>query len=306
MSEILFADDDEITRETVAAALTAAGHRVRLAGDGAAALREVERAPPDLVLLDWRMGEPDGLEVCRRLKRDPRYAHLPVIIFTGEGGELDHRLAGFDAGADEYLSKPIDARELLARVGALLQLARRGMERNPTTGLPGGEAIRAEFARRRALGEPFAVCYLDLDHFKPFAERFGFSVADAVIREVGDALAAVTATADAFAGHVGGDDFLVLCPPARARALVEQAQARLRERLKAYLPADAASAGRYRGVDREGVEREFPLTRLSAAIVRVDPARWASVDELGEAVAVLKRQAKHVTDTGIVEADLPA
>lgn len=303
MSEILFADDDYALRAMIGDALRSAGHDVRLARDGAEALREVRRRAPDLLLLDYRMGEPDGLEVCREVKADPRLSHIPVLILTGEG-RVEDRLRGFDAGAEDYLPKPFDLRELLARIGALLRLARRGLERNPTTGLPGGESIHAEIHRRRALGRPFAVCYFDLDYFKPFSDRFGFAVADAVIQSVGEILRQIGEKPGVFVGHVGGDDFVLVAEPEETPRLAAETREALRDRLGRIVPESAVRAGRYRAPDREGVVREFPLTRLSAAIVRVDPARWTSLERLGEVVAEVKRRAKHPESGGVAEAEL--
>lgn len=303
MSEILLADDDAALRAMVADALRAAGHDVRLARDGAEALREVRRRAPDLLLLDYRMGRPDGFEVCREVRADPRLAHLPVVMLTAQG-DVEDRLRGFEAGADDYLPKPFDPRELLARVGALLRLARRGLERNPTTGLPGGESIHEEIERRRRRGEPFTVCYFDLDHFKPFSDRFGFAVADAAIQSVGEILRALGERQGVFVGHVGGDDFVLLAAPGEVRALAEEVQRAFHARLLHVVPEAAVRTGRYRAADREGVEREFPLTRLSAALVRVDPARWVSMERLGEVVAEAKRLAKRAGDGGVAEVEL--
>jgi CheY-like chemotaxis protein len=303
MSRILLAEDDEPLRRMTSMVLSSAGHQVREVPNGTRALEELRRETPDLVVLDYRMGEPDGFEVCRRIKRDPATAHLPVLILTAQG-RIEDRLGGFDAGADDYLAKPFDTRELLARVGALLRLARRGLDRNPTSGLPGGEAIYRELERRRALGTPFAVAYFDLDFFKPFSDRFGFAVADAAIREASDALtASARAEPGAFVGHVGGDDFVLCCSVERGRPLAEDAQRRFAAALLAQLPEDVAAAGTYRGVDRSGEAREFPVTRLSAAVLRIDPAHWPDFTALGETVAELKRQAKAQEHGGIVEAD---
>ncbi|MBD0319417.1 MAG: response regulator, partial [Gemmatimonadetes bacterium] len=263
----------------------------------------VRRAAPDLAILDYRMGTPDGFEVCRQIKTDPGLAWLPVLILTAERG-IEDRLGGFGAGADDYLAKPFDTRELMARVAALLRQAARGRDRNPTTGLPGGEALYAEVERRRERGVPFSICYFDLDHFKPFADRFGFAVADAAIREVGIAVAAAGDGPDTFVGHVGGDDFVLLGAPAEARRRAEDAQQRFAAALEGHLPEDAVDAGSYWGRDRYGVERYFPVTRLSAAVLRVDPAKWVSLEHLGERVAELKRDAKQEGGTGIAEADL--
>jgi PleD family two-component response regulator len=306
MSRILFAEDDDALRRMTTQVLASAGHQVLDVPNGSRALSELRRELPDLVVLDYRMGDPDGFEVCRRIKHDPATAHVPVLILTAQG-RLEDRLGGFDAGADDYLAKPFDVRELLARVQALLRLASQGRDRNPTSGLPGGDAIYRELERRREAGAPFVVAYFDLDHFKPFSDRFGFTVADAAIRQAADALVAAAKTEpDSFVGHVGGDDFVLCCGPERARRMAEDAQRRFQLGLLAHLPDDAGPAGTYHAVDRDGVEREFPLTRLSAALVRLDPARWPDVHALGERVAELKRQAKSAAAGGIVEDDAGA
>ena len=300
MSEILFADDDDALRRMLGDYLRHAGHRVRLCESGAEALVEVRRAPPELVILDYRMGDPDGFTVCREIKADPRVSHVPVLILTGES-DIEDRLGGFEAGADDYLAKPFDPRELSARVAALVRQARRGLDRNPTTGIPGGQAIQREIDRRLAEGAPFTLVYLDLDDFKPFADRFGFALADEAIRDAGRALEAVQGPGD-FVGHVGGDDFVAVTHGDGA-ALVSAARDRFTAALRARLPDDALRAGTYRARDRQGVEREFALTRLSAAVVRVDPARWTSMERLGEIAAEAKHRAK-AAESGVARASL--
>jgi PleD family two-component response regulator len=302
MSRILFAEDDDALRQMTTRVLTSDGHSVHGVANGTLALEALRQELPDLVLLDYRMGHPDGFEVCAAIKQDPATAHLPVIILTAQG-RIEDRLGGFGAGADDYLGKPFDPRELIARVRALLRQAQRGLDRNPTTGLPGGDAIYLELERRRALGEPFAVVYFDLDHFKPFSDRFGFALADAAIRQASAALSqAARAEPDAFVGHVGGDDFVLCAPTASARRLADDARVRFDEGLRGQLPPDAARAWSYRAEDRSGALREFPMTRLSAALLHLDPARWPDLQRLGERVADLKREAK-ARDDGIVEAD---
>jgi PleD family two-component response regulator len=302
MSEILYADDDPAMRAMVDAVLRAGGFRVRLAENGADALREVRHQPPDLVLLDYHMGHPDGFEVCQRIKTDPRLHHLPVLILTGQA-EVENRLRGFAAGADDYLPKPFDPRELTARVRALLRLTHHALDRNPTTGIPGSVAVEREFERRCERGEPLAVCYFDLDHFKPFADRFGFNVADEAIRRAGAVLHEAAEGRDAFVGHIGGDDFIVICEPGSARPLAEVARRRFLERLSEVLP-DIVATGHYRGKDREEREREFAITNFSVAIVHIGAGRCRGISELGGAVAEAKRRAKQPGSSGIEEVEL--
>jgi PleD family two-component response regulator len=304
MPTILFADDEPAIRDIVARYLESGGHRVQLASNGREVLDQVRRTMPDLVVLDYQMGEPDGFEVCRDLKNSPRFGHLPVMILTGQNA-LETRLAGFDAGADDYLAKPFDPRELLARITALLRLANRGLQRNPTSGLPGGETIQQAIQRWQQRGETFAICYLDLDDFKPFGERFGFRVADEVIRQIGEVLREVCSDTDAFVGHVGGDDFLLLCRLGDAHRLSLMAQRQVQERIHRLLPPEVVEAGRYQAEARDGTIHEFGITRLSSAILRIRPDTAVSIIQLGEVVARTKRMAK-LTTSGIVELDYPA
>lgn len=294
MSYILYADDHEDMRLMVRAVLAAAGHEVGLVSDGRAALAAVREREPDLLLLDVLMPGLSGLEACRTVKANPFTARIPILMLTGEG-HIDRKVEGFDAGADDYLAKPFDPRELKARVNALLRLVRREADRNPTSGLPGGKAIEEEILRRVGAGEEFAVCYLDIDYFKPFADTFGFAAADAVIRGIGTAVVEAVATSgdpSDFVGHVGGDDFLVVTVVERAERIVRESAERFREVIGRVAGRASLDRGSFDGIDRDGVPRQFPIARLSAAVVEVKSGAWVSIGHLGELAAEGKRRAK--------------
>jgi PleD family two-component response regulator len=303
MKKILFADDDKAMREMVSDALASAGHHVRAVPDGRTALLEVRANPPDLALLDYRMGDPDGFEVCRSIKSDPQLEHLPVLILTAES-DVEDRIRGFAAGANDYLPKPFDARELLARVRALLVLSEQARGLNPSTGLPGGTLIKREFDHRRALGKPFALCYLDLENFKSFNDRFGFARANALIEHIGADLRAVVSGTGRFAGHIGGDDFVVMCEQEAARGVMEDVQRKLREALVHYVPAELVERGSYLCRLRNGEEERIPLTRLTAVILQVDPATSPPLPELGEMAAAGKSHAKYAAESPIIEVEI--
>ena len=231
MSYLLFADDNEDMRHMVRDLLESSGHEIGLAADGPSALASVGTRIPDLLILDLNMPGLSGYDVCRAVKRNPGTSRVPILMLTAQSS-VEHKLEGFEAGADDYLPKPFDARELRARVSALLRLVRREADRNPTSGLPGGHAIDEELLSRVGRKETFAVCYIDLDNFKPFADHFGFAVADDVIRDTGDAIRhAVSAvgTGDDFVGHIGGDDFIVITSPARADDVAQECAVRFRD-----------------------------------------------------------------------------
>ena len=117
-SKILVADDTESVRTLFRRLLIADGHEVVMASDGASALEAVRLHRPDVILLDVTMPVPDGLEVCRRLKADPATRLTPVVLVTGQT-DLSDRIKGIEAGADEFLSKPVHPHELRARVRSL-------------------------------------------------------------------------------------------------------------------------------------------------------------------------------------------
>ena len=274
------------------------GHEVSMAADGIEALASIAEREPDLVILDHSMPRMSGLEVCRQLKANPFTARIPIMMLTAQSG-VESKVEGFSAGADDYIAKPFDPRELRARVQAMLRLVKREGDRNPTSGLPGGRAIEAEILGRIQRGESFAVCYLDLDNFKPFADTFGFAIADDVIRALGSAIRDASAEVSGgersdveFVGHIGGDDFIVITTAQRAGPLMELCSLRCREVVQTAVGPEAARVGTYAGVDREGRVRDFPLAGASAAVLHVTVDAWVNLAHLGMRAAEVKRRAK--------------
>ena len=141
---VLVVDDDASIREMLSDYLSSEGYRVVLAEDGAAMRREIEQAAPDVVLLDLKLPREDGLSLARFLRE--RY-DVGIIMVTGAGGVVD-RIVGLEVGADDYVAKPFDPRELLARIKSVL----RRMQSRP--------AATGDEAKKRTV--PFGACRLDL------------------------------------------------------------------------------------------------------------------------------------------------
>lgn len=294
MSYLLVVDDNIDLRLVVTQFLRVAGHEVAEAGDGKAALTSVEKREPDLMVLDLWMPEMSGLDVCRALKANPFTARIPILMLTAQS-DLNYKLQGYEAGADDYLAKPFEPLELQARVQALLRLVRREADRNPSSGLPGGRAIESEIARRAAQSETFAVIYFDLDHFKSFADSFGFAIADKVISATGPVLQRAlerAGVAQNFAGHIGGDDFIVVTDAARAEDVARAARDEFRTAVENIIGTSAFASGTFKSVDRDGNEREFALGGLASMILVVENGVYQSPGHLGQRAAELKRRAK--------------
>jgi diguanylate cyclase (GGDEF)-like protein len=300
MTTILVVDDDEAIRAYLAVTLELAGLDVCLAGDGAEALELARRRCADLVLLDVMLPVMDGLSALAQLQADPRTRHLPVVLLSARSDRQD-AIAGLDAGADDYLTKPVEPDELLARVRAALRRAGEQRLRNPLTGLPGNGTIQAELARRVDARLPLALLHVDLDGFKAYNDHYGFVRGDDVLERVAALLLDLQdAFRDdhAFVGHVGGDDFVVLCGPSdaeeTARAICRRIDALAPE---LYDPEDR-DAGGIEVTDRQGVHRRFPLLSVSIGVASSARRAFEHPGEVASIAAELKTYAKARTSSG--------
>ncbi|HTX56447.1 MAG TPA: response regulator [Candidatus Acidoferrales bacterium] len=302
---VLVVDDDRNLRKIISTNLELAGFAVETASDGAEALSTIENLQPDIVLLDLMMPYMDGYEVAKRIRnhQNPSIANVPIIILTAKG-ETEDKLRGFEAGADDYITKPFGPQELLARVRAKIRRVEVDSSLSPLTRLPGNLAIEAELRRRIDGGESFAVIYLDLDNFKAFNDVYGFTHGDEAIQ----LLARVTVdavrrrgTANDFVGHIGGDDFIVVTQNERAEEIAKEVIAEFDRDIRNLYSAKDLRAGYIETRDRRGALNRFPIITLSMAIVSNDRGQLSNYAQVGEAAAELKRYAKSIAGSVYVK-----
>jgi diguanylate cyclase (GGDEF)-like protein len=282
---ILVVDDDPDIARFVEVNLRSAGYDVSVASDGEEALDKAGTLRPDLVLLDVMMPRIDGFEVAQRLRRNPQTANTSIIMLTAKALSTD-KVLGLTAGADDYIIKPFDPIELLARVKGTLRRAKEMRNLSPLTGLPGNIRIQEEIERMVREDQPFAVLYSDLDNFKAYNDQKGFVRGDRLIqataRIIQDAVVEF-AGPDGFVGHVGGDDFVAVVPPGAAedvaKRIVETFDARVHE---FYEPEDL-ERGYVEVEDRKGVLQRLPLAGVSVGIATTQVRRF---EHYGEAVAM--------------------
>lgn len=264
MSEtILVADDDADILRFVELNLRLEGYEVLTATDGEEALTLATRSSPSLVILDVMMPKMDGYEVCQRLRTDGRTSGMCIIMLTAKSMSAD-KVLGLTAGADDYISKPFDPMELIARVKTTLRRTREARSASPLTGLPGNVQTETEIQRRVEAGEGVAVLYADLDNFKAFNDRYGWIEGDkaitytaAVLRDAADAYP------DSFLGHIGGDDFIIVCSPDVADELCRGAIDRFDKEVASLYEPDDAAKGFITVTDRQGRVVEYPLLSVS-------------------------------------------
>ncbi|KAF0124993.1 MAG: response regulator receiver [Elusimicrobia bacterium] len=264
MNRLLVADDDIVFQKLVTRLFSGTGWEVAAVADGAAALAEARRVTPDAIILDLNMPGVGGRETLLAIRRRAAMNRVPVIIVSGLDS-AEEKAADLGLGADDYVTKPFDPAELLARVESAVKRTRRNINSNPLTGLPGAPAIEEAAARRIKAGVAFAFAYIDIDNFKAYNDRYGYFNGDNVIKTVAALLEDLAA--GEFAGHIGGDDFVLVSTPGMAVRVAEE----LTRRFDALAPGFYNLEDRERGCittrDRQGNEHDFPLVSLSIAVV---------------------------------------
>ncbi len=300
---ILVVDDDPDIRDILKLTLSEENYEVIEACDGEEALKIIPTKPLDLVLLDYRIPKVDGREVLRRIKKDLLLRHLPIIMVTGKS-DINDKVGGIDAGADDYVVKPFEPKELLARIRMILRRTERDLEANPLTRLPGNVSILSEMSRRLESKALFAVCYLDLDKFKSYNDKYGFEHGDEVIRETARILIRATqqsGNVDDFIGHVGGDDYVVVTTPDKVDVLCKTIIESFEKALPAFYAPNDYKNGFIIAHDRQGKEQQIPLLSISIGVVTNESRKIEHIAEIGEIGAELKEYAKSLERSNYVK-----
>jgi signal transduction histidine kinase/DNA-binding response OmpR family regulator len=298
---VLIVDDDPSIRAICREVLELGGYQVRDAGSANAALTEARRFRPDMILLDVLMPGIDGYRTAEMIRADPAIGMAPIMFLSARGDTAD-KVRAFRSGAEDYMVKPFDAAELLARVGKALDRQARELGASPTTQLPGADAIQAETERRLASLDATAVaCYLDLDNLKAFNDYYGYAKANAVIRQTGDVIRYVVQRSGGpgdFIGHIAGDDFVFITSADRADCVCRAICERFDHLIRLYYDPADRERGYIETKDRFGVQRKFPI--MSVSIAAISLTRAKSYAGLAELAAVGKRTAKAIPGSSYV------
>src|SRR5229473_2906935 len=237
-ARILVVDDNPLNLRMLADWLATEHYVVNAATDGFEALAKIAAERPDIVLLDVVMPELNGFEVCRRIKADPTMADIPVIMVTALS-EVDDLVRGFEAGADDFVTKPFNFDALMARVRSQLR-RKRHYERIAEEALV--DPLTCAFNRRyldahaprlaarcRAARNPVGVLMIDVDNLKQINDARGHPAGDRVLKEVVDRVTSALRPSDLVA-RMGGDEFVVVMPETGLDAALQIAE-RLRSRI---------------------------------------------------------------------------
>ena len=290
---IFFSPDADRPPEAVRGWLAARGLAVIVSHEVSDLMSRALRGRPVVVVFDARNNSKLVLDACRRLKSDSYTGVVPGGVLTGD--EEKDVNAALDALADEVFPASMRSSEATLRFAAMLRRADRDVHVHPSTRLPGAPEIEAEISRRIASGDPFAVCYADLDHFKEYNDRYSYHEGDRVIRIVATILHDVVrgmSGDEGFVGHIGGDDFIFVVPMREAAEISRE----IIEIFDALAPHQYSEqdrhAGYFFGKDRRGQLHRVPLMTLSIGVVTTERRNFTHPAQVSELATEMKSYAK--------------
>ena len=292
-STVVVVEDDDDMRRMIELNLRPGGFEVVTAPDGETALDLIRRVDPDLVLLDIMMPRMDGLEVCQRMREDVATRYVPVIFLSAKG-RLEDRVAGLTVGGDDYLTKPFDPVELVARINASIKRSKRLRGLNPLTQLPGNTEVEEAVYERVASGAEFGLLHIDVDNFKAFNDYYGFLRGDRAIRLLSECArdALLAKTNRYFLGHLGGDDFVAVVD---ADAAEDAAKAMMKlwdERIQALYDENDIARGYIEIRNRRRDVCRYETMTISIGIATTDAHPFSSHRRACEIAAEMKHVAK--------------
>ncbi|MEN2776147.1 response regulator [Acetivibrio clariflavus] len=301
--KILIIDDTEFMTKLISDILTAADYDVVIASNGMEGIQKVREEKPDLVLLDVVMPGMDGFEVCKILREDESNNLMPIIMLTAQDNE-DDKLTGLEIGADDYIIKPFNERELLSRVRNTLKRIDRNRRANPLTGLQGNIEIQAEINQRIAKRMLFAVIYGDLDNFKAYNDVYGFASGDRAIKLTADIIIDNVhnyGNQGDFIGHIGGDDFVIVTTPDKAESICKGIINDFDEKIKSLYCDEDIQRGYIVTSNRQGQIMKFPIISISLAVVTNEFRELISHIQIAEIAAEIKKKAKSMPGSTFVK-----
>ncbi|TAN40944.1 MAG: diguanylate cyclase [Nitrospirae bacterium] len=248
---------------------------------------------PDMLVFDGISASPNAVRMLNELKNDPIFGQLPVLMLVPD----DFFVADWELFfAEDYLRTRDVEKDLLDRIRLCLHRAERVVEVNPLTRLPGNIAISKQVQARLDKGDAFALAYADLDYFKPYNDKYGFSRGDEVLKMVGRLVMNMVKgrqPSGSFVGHIGGDDFTFMMDS----NLVEQVAIDILDNFDRiittfYDPEDRAK-NNIVSIDREGQVKTFPFISLSIGIAHNSGAKFTHYGEIIEVASEMKKYAKH-------------
>lgn len=277
-SHILIVEDDLDLAEMLNAYFRVQGYEVQTAAWGEDAVRITQEEPPDLVVLDIRLPDIDGYEVCRRLRTHRRTQDVPIIFLTEKRDRVD-KLTGLELGVVDYITKPFDIQELRLRVRNALRRAAQTSLVNPVTNMPEGPVVDERLNGTILSDRKWAILLMTIMGLDNFRELYGFVASDDVLRAVSlmmnNAVREVGSEED-FIGHLAPHDFIIISDEEHLLAIRERIEMRLQQSMEYFYPLK----------DREKAKQAMEENRLKLVIgqIKHSDGPFADLDALKNSV----------------------
>lgn len=249
---------------------------------------------PSLIIGDFaRMGKPVG-EICQALKNNFMVRHIPFVVVS-QNGDMSEKIKAVESGVSDYILKPFQSEELIAKINRSIKDIRNALNANPLTRLPGNISIEEHLEWMIANQKPMAVCYFDIDHFKSYNDLYGYTAGDRILSSTASLILQCREeiqphSEDFFVGHVGGDDFIAICPENVAEKFCKNFIARFDSMVPMQYDRETAERGFILGRDRKGRVCAFPLVSISIAVViNEGGCKFEHIGEISSAGAEIKK-----------------
>ncbi len=293
--KILVAEKDSASLTLLETRLRARNYDIFVATHSDEAMRLVQKVRFDLVLIGSKMEPVEGLDLAQKIKQTLRGLGVPVILIAEEN-EISQLVLSREHGFDDFLIMPFDGFSLQLRMMLNLTRARERLQANPLTSLPGSIAIEENIQRRLERNETLSVCYIDINHFKSFNDRYGFDRGDRVIRHLAQLIAKSLetsgATRNSFIGHIGGDDFIVVIDPDMEAKFAQECLQEFDRIIPTYYDEGDRKQKSVLVKNRNGVPMAFPLMSLSIAVITNLYRPYRNVAEISHDAAEVKQYLK--------------
>ncbi len=292
--DILIIVNDAQEREFLSALLIGEGYQVQSVDNKDAGIETLAQGSFNLIVADFSSPSVNGIEICKHVRNSFDLRHVSVILLM-ENKDPMAKIKGIYAGADDYVEKPFDPAEFLARVKASLVRMTRDLDANPLTKLPGNISLLKEMELRIKSQVLFAVGYLDLNKFKEFNDSYGFEMGDRVIyftaQTVMNALKKYGTPTD-FLGHIGGDDFIFITSVDCWEEVSREITAEFEKNKGDFYSAEDRKRGHIVTQDRKGEVTMVPLLSVSIAVITNEIRTFTHVGQISQIAAELKHYAK--------------
>ena len=292
--KVLSVDDEADIRDVIAASLEGDYYIIQ-AACGKEAIELARKENPDVVILDYNLPDMQGPDICKELRRDPLFLNTPILMLTGKA-ETGDKVKGLEAGVDDYMVKPFDPVELVARVRMLIRRSSINLDSNPLTRLPGNVSIARELEDRIRNKESFAVLYCDLNNFKALNDYYGFDRGDQIIKETARILvgaAQAHGTLKDFVGHIGGDDFVIITKPEAAETIAKKIIADFDKTAPAFFDEKDRIRGFIETKGRDNLVQRFPFPGMAIGIISSEQRQYTHIAQISSVGAELKKHAKN-------------